>query len=107
MNCLRCGSESEKKVTRMNGEYAGESYRVSTEAMVCPHCGYAALHASQIDAFSTRLADAYRKRHRLQTSAEIRKTRNELGMSQEEFAEYLSVGVASLIVRRFVLTSTL
>jgi len=96
VNCLRCGSELEKKVTRMNGKYAGEPYRVSAQAMVCPHCGYAALHASQMDAFSTRLADAYRKRHGLLTSSEIRKTRSELGMSQEEFAEYLSVGVASV-----------
>lgn len=96
MNCLRCGSELEKKATRMNGEYAGEPYRVSAEAMVCPRCGYATLHAGQIDAFGARLSDAYRKRHGLLTSSEIRKTRSELGMSQEEFAEYLSVGVASI-----------
>lgn len=96
MNCLRCGSELEKKVTTMDGEYAGERYRVPAEAMVCPHCRYATLHATQIDAFSTKVADAYRKRHGLLTSLEIRKIRTNLGMSQEEFAAYLSVGVASV-----------
>jgi putative zinc finger/helix-turn-helix YgiT family protein len=86
----------EKKVTTMEGEYAGEPYRVPAEAMVCPKCGYATLHASQIDAFSTAVADAYRKRHGLLTSSEIRKIRGGLGMSQEEFAAYLNVGVASV-----------
>ena len=96
MNCLRCGSELEMKVTTMEGEYAGEPYRVPAEAMVCPRCGYATLHASQMDAFNTKIADAYRKRHRLLTSSEIRRIRIDLGMSQEEFATYLSVGVASV-----------
>jgi putative zinc finger/helix-turn-helix YgiT family protein len=96
VNCLRCESELEKKVTMMDGEYAGERYRVPAETMVCPKCGHAALHASQIDAFSTAVADAYRKRHGLLTSSEIRKIRGDLGMSQEEFAAYLSVGLASV-----------
>ena len=96
MNCLRCGSELEKKVTTMEGDYAGEPYRVPAEAMVCRKCGYRTLHASQIDAFSTAVADAYRKRHGLLTSSEIRETRDELGMSQQGFASYLSVGVASV-----------
>lgn len=80
----------------MPGEYAGEKFRVETEAMVCPECGYAALHASQIDAFATRLADKFRAKHGLLTSAQIRAIRNQLGMSQEEFAKYLNVGIASV-----------
>jgi len=96
VNCLRCGSQLEKSTTMMDGEYAGERYRVPAEAMVCPNCGYATLHARQIDAFSTKVADAYRKHHGLLTSAEIRKIRSRLGMSQEEFAAHLSVGVASV-----------
>jgi putative zinc finger/helix-turn-helix YgiT family protein len=86
----------EKKVTTMEGDYAGAPYRVPAEAMVCRKCGYATLHASQIDAFSTAVADAYRKCHGLLTSSEIRKIRGDLGMSQEEFAAYLSVGLASV-----------
>jgi len=96
VNCLRCGSELGKKVTTMECDYAGEPYRVPAEAMVCRKCGYRTLHASQIDAFSTAVADAYRKRHGLLTSSEIRETRDELGMSQQGFASYLSVGVASV-----------
>ena len=96
MNCVRCGSQLEKRMTMMDGEYAGERYRVPAEAMVCPDCGYAALHARQIDAFSTKVADAYRKHHGLLTSSEIRRIRSRLRMSQEEFAAYLGVGVASV-----------
>jgi putative zinc finger/helix-turn-helix YgiT family protein len=83
-------------MTMTSGEYAGERFRVPAEGMVCPNCGYATLHAGQIDALSTKLADAYRKRHGLLTSSEIRKIRSELGMSQQEFAAYLNVGVASV-----------
>ena len=96
MNCLRCGTQLKKSTTMMDGEYAGERYRVPAEAMVCPDCGYATLHARQIDAFSTKVADAYRKRHGLLTSSEIRRIRSRLRMSQEEFAAYLGVGVASV-----------
>jgi putative zinc finger/helix-turn-helix YgiT family protein len=67
-----------------------------THAMVCPKCGYTTLHASQIDEYTTKLADLYRKKKSLLTAKEIQKIRTSLGMSQDEFAKYLNVGVASV-----------
>lgn len=96
MNCYQCGKEMRTQRARMPGEYAGEKFLVETDAMVCPKCGYTTLHASQIDAFATMLADKYRAKHGLLTSAQIRTIRNKLGKSQEEFAKYLNVGVASV-----------
>jgi DNA-binding XRE family transcriptional regulator len=42
------------------------------------------------------LADEYRAAHGLLTSVEIRSRRKQLGMSQEEFANHVGVGVASV-----------
>jgi putative zinc finger/helix-turn-helix YgiT family protein len=96
MNCYQCGREMRSRRAKVPGEYAGEKLVVETDAMVCPECGYTTLHASQIDAFTTKLADAHRAKHGLLTSAQIRAIRNRLGMSQEEFAKYLNVGPASV-----------
>lgn len=96
MNCLKCGAELKRETVRMDGEYAGEKYTATTEAMVCSSCGFTTLHASQIDGFRTKLADSYREAHGLLTSGEIRTIRSRLGMSQEGFAKYLGVGVASV-----------
>lgn len=43
-----------------------------------------------------KLADAYRRAHRLLTSEEIRSRRSSLRMTQKAFAIYLGVGEASI-----------
>lgn len=96
MNCYRCGEEMKTQIIAQHGEYAGKAYNVQTEGMVCASCGYETLHASQIDSFLTKLADAHRREAKLLTGAQIRRHRNRLGMSQEQFAKYLNVGVASV-----------
>ncbi len=96
MTCYRCGEEMKAAIIAQRGEYAGKAYTVKTEGMVCPSCGYETLHASQIDGFLSKLADAYRRDAKLLTGAQIREHRNRLGMSQEQFASYLNVGVASV-----------
>jgi transcriptional regulator with XRE-family HTH domain len=46
--------------------------------------------------FALRLSDAYREAHNLLTSSQIKDRRVDLGMSQQQFAQYLGVGVASI-----------
>ena len=96
MNCLKCAETLKEKKVRMRGEYAGETFTVETEALVCEACGYKTMHATKLDKFRRRLADAYRETKGLLTSQEIRKVRERLKMSQEQFAPYLGVGVASV-----------
>jgi putative zinc finger/helix-turn-helix YgiT family protein len=96
MNCYHCGGEMRSQRAKVPGEYAGEKFVVETEATVCTKCHHIALRADQIDAYTMKLADQYRARHRLFTSQEIRAIRNRLGMSQDEFAKYLNVGPASV-----------
>lgn len=96
MNCYHCGGQMRSQRAKLPGEYAGEKFVVETEATVCSKCRHTALRADQIDAYTMKLADQYRARHRLLTSQEIRAIRNRLGMSQDEFANYLNVGPASV-----------
>lgn len=96
MNCYRCGTAMQERNAAMSGEYAGEQFEVMTPAMVCPNCDYKSLHANQIDEYTTKLSDLYREKHSLLKSKDIRQIRARLGMSQEDFARYLNVGVASV-----------
>jgi transcriptional regulator with XRE-family HTH domain len=46
--------------------------------------------------FGRLLSDKYRSAHGLLTSEEIRARRRQLGLSQQQFAQHLGVGVASV-----------
>src|SRR5204862_6635557 len=74
---------------------AGEETSVCTEAMVCNRCGFSAMTDVQSDAYTIASADAYRTKHRLLTTQELKQIRKRLGMTFHSFAKYLKVGVAS------------
>ena len=97
MFCLKCEkSELVKKKETFEGEVRGESFKIKSEGMVCPQCGFKTLNSSQMDDFRLQLSETYRKKHDLLTSEEIIEYRGRLNKTQEEFADYLGVGVASL-----------
>lgn len=50
----------------------------------------------QMNALSMAASNEYRKRHGLLTSSEIEGYRKRLGMTQQEFAGFLKVGIASI-----------
>lgn len=85
-----------KRVTRMTARVRGEEVPVRTEATVCSRCGFHVLSDEQSDAYTIASADAYREKHGLLTSGELKEIRNRLGMSQLSFARFLKVGVASV-----------
>ena len=96
--CLTCGAndaldivEAETKQT-----FRGENLNVLTPVTVCRDCNFQFLGGGQIDELRRRTADAYRKKHKLLTSADIVSRRKALGDTQEEFAKRLKVGVASV-----------
>jgi len=49
-----------------------------------------------LDELGRRTSDAYRERHNLLTSREIKALRMSLNMSQRQFADFLRVGEASV-----------
>ena len=97
MTCIQCGNAQLKRQrARVKGEIKGERFLVSMPALVCASCGCTTVDGTDMPEYMRRLGDAYRARHGLLTSGEIRQRRQQLGMSQADFAEYLRVGVASL-----------
>ena len=84
------------KVVEMTTRVRGEEIQVRAEGMVCDRCVFRVLTDEQSDAYTIASADAYREKHGLLTSGELEGIRTRLGMSQQSFASFLRVGVASV-----------
>jgi putative zinc finger/helix-turn-helix YgiT family protein len=96
MKCFQC--EKGKMVTRlaqMIARVRGEDVLVRTEATICNRCGFQVLSDEQSAAYTIASADAYRERHNLLTTQELKGIRQRLGMSFRAFAKYLKVSEAS------------
>jgi len=97
MLCLRCKNEEFKECLAETPQvFRGENFTVKAPAMACTHCGWQTMTDDQADVLSRAVADAYREKHQLLTSGEIKQARQQLGLSQEAFAKRVSVGVASV-----------
>jgi len=96
IECFKCGGAMRSKVAPVKGVYNGEEFTVESEAIVCKKCGFTTVDRPQLDTYYTRVADAYRGKHKLLTSRQIVSIRERLKMSQEEFAKFLCVGIASI-----------
>ena len=97
MKCFQCGKgKMTSKVTDMTARVRGEAIPVKAEATVCNKCGFQVMSDDQSAAYTIASADAFREKHGLLTSAEMKELRGRLGMSQLTFAKFLKVGVASL-----------
>jgi len=95
--CFCCANgHLHKNRTQVSGEVRGEPFTVETEAMVCDRCGFQVLTEEQSAAYTAAISDAYRRKHGLLTSEELKKTRRRLGLSQDRFAKYLNVDIASV-----------
>lgn len=98
MICIKCRkAHLVEGLADLDVEVKGETVVVpNTEAMKCPNCGFQTIRGSAVAEHMRRAADVYRRKHNLLTSGEIRERRERLGMTQEQFAAYVSVGVASI-----------
>jgi len=95
--CPECDQGTlQAKRADLTGKTQGESFTIPSKALVCPKCGFKAIPTEQMGEFALRIADAWREKHGLLTSAQIRARRADLRMSQRQFASYLGVGVASI-----------
>jgi putative zinc finger/helix-turn-helix YgiT family protein len=97
MKCFECekGNLIHRRA-QVEGEVRSEQFVVESAALVCDRCGYQAMEGADLPEHLRRLADAYRRAHRLLTSEEIRSRRGLLRMTQKVFAAYLGVGEASI-----------
>jgi putative zinc finger/helix-turn-helix YgiT family protein len=98
MICLQCDNEEflPKQDAVIEQEFRGEAFRIQMPALACAKCGWIAVDLQQADELRKRTADAYRKKHGLLTSDEIKAFRKLLRKTQREFAAFLGVGEASV-----------
>src|SRR6266566_1413001 len=98
MICLRCENEEFARTEDavIEQELKGEVFQVHTPALACSKCGWIALDAETTEELRRRTADAYRKKHGLLTSEEIRALRKLLHKNQSQFANLVGVGEASV-----------
>lgn len=97
--CPACGAGGKdwRVVERaVEQEFRGESFHLPASVQACSVCHFEALRDSAADALVHGTWAAYRQRHGLLEPREILHFRNELGMSQNAFADYLGTGVASV-----------
>lgn len=83
-------------MAELTGRVHDEEFTINSEALVCPRCDFKTIPKEHMAEFALRIADEYRKAHDLLTSSQIKDCRADLGMSQQQFAQYLGVGVASI-----------
>jgi putative zinc finger/helix-turn-helix YgiT family protein len=69
---------------------------VAVDGLNCQSCGFQTVDSRQTAELNRLVSDAYRTAHGLLTGEEIKGRRKQLRMSQEEFADYLGVGIASV-----------
>src|ERR1700682_1728884 len=79
--CPECDRGTLKaKSADLTGKTHGESFTIQSEALVCPKCVFQTTPTERMGEFALRIADAYREKHSLLTSAQIRERRTDLGM---------------------------
>lgn len=97
MQCLRCGKGVLRKARcAFVVAVRDEDVRVRTNGLRCDSCRWETQDLLGAAGLAQLAADTYREEHALLTSAEIRTRRERLRMSQEAFAEWIGVGVASI-----------
>jgi putative zinc finger/helix-turn-helix YgiT family protein len=98
MNCLKCRkTELQEQKADLTAEVKGETVLVTQfPALVCLSCGYKTIRGHAMQDYMRAAADVYRAKHGLLTSIQIRESRESLNQTQDEFARYLDVGIASV-----------
>jgi putative zinc finger/helix-turn-helix YgiT family protein len=97
MNCLRCQKgRLQPAVCTFKVTVRDEEVAVRTEGLRCDSCGWETQDLAGAADLAQMASDAYRRKHRLLTSDQLKARRERLGMAQEAFAGWLSVGIASV-----------
>lgn len=96
INCPNNHGEMVLKKLNKTTNFRGENVTFQAEAYVCPTCQLEIATVEQTAAVQNAISDAYRKKIGLLSGAEIRKLRDELGLTQMALAKRAGVGIASI-----------
>ena len=76
--------------------FRGVDIEYATEAFICPQCGLEAGTVQSAGDAQRAIADAYRKKAELLTGQEIKSLREAKGFTQQQLADVMNVGIASI-----------
>lgn len=92
--CDECGKEVETKIITKKETYVvcGEAIEVEAQVLVCVDCGEEFYSEELDNATLISAYNEYRRRHKLLLPEEIKKIREQYGLSQRSFAKLLDWG---------------
>lgn len=92
--CEVCGREVETKIITRKEVFnvCGEDIEVDAKVMVCAECGEELFNEELDSATLINAYNEYRRRHKLLLPEEIRRIREQYGLSQRSFAKLLNWG---------------
>ncbi len=92
--CDECGKEVEAKIIAKKETYdvCGEAIEVDAQVLVCADCGEEFYSEELDNATLVSAYNEYRRRHKLLLPEEIKKIREQYGLSQRSFAKLLNWG---------------
>lgn len=92
--CEECGREVETKIIIKKEAYdvCGETIEVDAQVLVCANCGEEFYSEELDNATLVRTYNEYRRRHKLLLPEEIKRIREQYGLSQRSFAKLLNWG---------------
>jgi putative zinc finger/helix-turn-helix YgiT family protein len=96
MNCPKGhGPMALKKVKKQN-TFKGVDIEYTADAFICPECGLEAGTVKSASDVQRAIADAYRTKVGLLTSREIKSLRENKGLTQQQLADVMNIGIASI-----------
>ena len=92
--CDVCGKEVETKIITRKETYkvCGEDITIDAQVLVCAECGEELFYEELDSATLVNAYNEYRRKHKLLLPDEIRKIREQYGLSQRSFAKLLNWG---------------
>lgn len=96
LNCPKGHGPMGLKSIKKDIAFKGVDLTFETEAFVCPVCGLEAGTVATAGVAQQRIADAYRLKQNLLTGEEIRNLRKARHLTQQQLADKISVGIASI-----------
>lgn len=92
--CEECGKEVETKIITKKEIYkvCGEQVEVNAQVLTCKNCGEEFFCEELDSATLVNAYNEYRRRHKLLLPEEIKKIREQYGLSQRSFAKLLNWG---------------
>lgn len=96
VNCPRGHGPMAIKKLEKNTTFKGVDITFTADTLVCPKCGIEAGTVKTASDVQRAIADAYRFRMGLLTGNEIKSLRVSRGLNQQQLADSMNVGVASI-----------